>query len=181
MRLRRLVVAVHRDLGYLCAGLTVLYAISGVAVNHVEDWNPSYSVTVREVEVGALPEGPEDAAAAVLGRLDVDEEPRAVVRMDSGLVKVFLADRTLSIDPGAGVVTDENVTPRPGLWEANFLHLNRGKGLWTWYADLYAVALLVLAVTGIFVVPGRKGLGGRGRWLLLAGLVVPLAYLILAA
>ena len=45
----------------------------------------------------------------------------------------------------------------------NFLHLNHGKGFWTWFADLYAVGLAILACTGIFIITGKKGLGGRGR------------------
>jgi hypothetical protein len=32
---------IHRDRGYLCAGLTVVYAVSGVAVNHLRDWTPT--------------------------------------------------------------------------------------------------------------------------------------------
>ena len=32
----------HRDLGYFCVALTVIYAISGVAVNHIHHWNPNY-------------------------------------------------------------------------------------------------------------------------------------------
>ena len=43
---------VHRDLGYLCAGLTVIYVISGVAVNHIADWNPSFDVDRREAGRG---------------------------------------------------------------------------------------------------------------------------------
>ena len=35
---------IHRDLGYLCFGLTILYVISGVAVNHIQDWNPTYRI-----------------------------------------------------------------------------------------------------------------------------------------
>ncbi|HQL31599.1 MAG TPA: hypothetical protein PLM67_15390, partial [Thermoanaerobaculales bacterium] len=42
VRLRRLVIATHRDVGYFIAGLTVIYAVSGIAVNHIDDWNPSY-------------------------------------------------------------------------------------------------------------------------------------------
>ena len=48
----------HRDLGYLCVGLTLVYAVSGVAVNHVDAWNPSYEITHREADVGAI--GPVD-------------------------------------------------------------------------------------------------------------------------
>ena len=49
----------------------------------------------------------------------------------------------------------------------------------TWIADVYAAGLALLACTGIFILTGKKGLGGRGRWLLLAGLAVPLIYLVL--
>jgi len=30
--------AFHRDFGYLAIGFTVIYAISGIAQNHIEDW-----------------------------------------------------------------------------------------------------------------------------------------------
>ena len=35
---------IHRDIGYLCFGLTIIYAVSGVAVNHIHSWNPTYKV-----------------------------------------------------------------------------------------------------------------------------------------
>jgi uncharacterized membrane protein YhdT len=38
----------------------------------------------------------------------------------------------------------------------------------------------VLACTGIYIITGKKGLGGRGRWLLIAGLTIPIVYLVLA-
>jgi len=36
--------------------LTVVYCISGIAVNHIEDWNPNYKFSQSEINVGALPE-----------------------------------------------------------------------------------------------------------------------------
>lgn len=180
MRLRRIIVPVHRDLGYFFAALTVVYAVSGVAVNHVEHFNPSYSVDTRLSPVGPVPAGaPADVAATVLQRMGIDAEPTAVVPTAPGTVKIFLEGRTLTVTPADGVVRDERIARRPVLFEANYLHLNRGKGVWTWFADVYAAGLAVLAVTGIFIVPGRKGLGGRGRWLLLAGAAVPVLFLLL--
>ena len=52
MKWRKLIIATHRDVGYLLAGMTVIYAISGVAVNHVDDWNPNYVVRTETVELG---------------------------------------------------------------------------------------------------------------------------------
>jgi len=180
MKLRRLVVATHRDLGYLFAGLTVIYAISGVAVNHIHHWNPSYVVETQVLQLGQLPDAATDELAAeVLRRLDVDEQPVSVVRMDPDELRIFLGERTLSVTIPGGRVVDETVRQRPLLHQANYLHLNHGKGVWTWVADLYAVALLVMALTGIFIVKGKKGLAGRGRWLLLAGLAIPVVYLVM--
>ncbi len=180
MRFRKTIIAVHRDVGYFFAGLTVLYAISGVAVNHIGDWNPSYTVVNRSHEVGDLATiSADDLAATVLTRLSIKEQPKAAVRMSEEQLRIFLEDRTLNVALPSGQVADEQVRRRAGFFQVNYLHLNHGKGLWTWFADLYAVGLLVLALTGIFIITGKKGLGGRGRWLLLAGTAIPLLYLLL--
>ena len=44
-------------------------------------------------------------------------------------------------------------------------------------ADAYAFSLAVLAVTGLFVLKGRKGITGRGAWLTGAGIAIPLLFL----
>ncbi len=181
MHWRKLVIAVHRDVGYLVAGLTVAYAVSGVAVNHVADWNPNYIIRTVEHHVGEVPEGTAAGmATTVLDRLGIADEPTSVVRIGPGELRIFFEGRTLKVLLPGGRVLDETVRRRPVLFELNFLHLNHGKGIWTAIADLYAVALLTLALTGIFIIPGRKGLGGRGRWLLLAGVLLPVAYLLIA-
>jgi hypothetical protein len=179
MKIRKLVIATHRDLGYFFAGITVIYAISGIAVNHVADWNPNYSLetTTHQLEPRAGLAPPE-VAAAVASALAIDGEPNATVPTRPGEVRVFYDQRTLIVSLEDGRVVDEHASTRPGLYEMNYLHLNHGKGFWTWYADLYAVGLLILAVTGIFIIPGKKGLGGRGRWLLIAGIAIPLLYLV---
>jgi hypothetical protein len=180
MRLRRLIIATHRDVGYFFAGLTVIYAVSGIAVNHIDDWNPSYVVRTEVREIGELRDGSRrELAAEVLSRLGVTEEPREVIRMSPLQLKIFFEGRTLTAAIPEGRVVDERARRRFAFFEFNYLHLNHGKGFWTWFADIYALGLMVLACTGIFIITGKKGLGGRGRWLLLAGLSIPLAYLIL--
>jgi hypothetical protein len=63
---------------------------------------------------------------------------------------------------------------------ANWLHLNRGKKAWTYVADGYAAFLLILAGTGLFMLPGRKGLIGRGGLLVALGVAVPVLYVTLS-
>lgn len=181
MRLRQLIIATHRDVGYLLAGMTVIYAVSGVAVNHIDDWNPSYAVRSESIEVGAIGDGPRvEMASEVLARLEIDDQPREVIRMSPRQLKIFLEGRTLTVALPEGTVHDERARRRFGFFEANYLHLNRPKGLWTWIADIYAVGLALLACTGIFIITGKKGLGGRGRVLLIIGLAVPIVYLIVS-
>ena len=55
-------------------------------------------------------------------------------------------------------------------------YLTSGKHL-LFYAS-FGTVLLLLAVTGMFVLKGKKGLTGRGKWFVLAGLAVPVAFLI---
>lgn len=181
MHWRRLLIASHRDLGYLMAGLTIAYAVSGLAVNHTQDWNPTYAIRQETHALGSLPTGDLQAAARVaLQRLDISEAPESIVPAGPGRVRVFLKDRTLTVDVAKQEAADERVSPRPVLYQLNFMHLNRGKGVWTWFADLYAVGLAFMAVSGVFIVKGRLGLGGRGLWLLLAGIVPPIVYVLLA-
>ncbi len=180
MSWRKLIIATHRDVGYFFAGLTVIYAVSGIAVNHIEDWNPSYVIRTEMGSVGELPAGDNAImATAVLDRLGITDRPKSVVRMAPDQLKIFLDRRTLTVAVPSGEVLDEHARRRYAFFEVNYLHLNHGKGFWTWFADLYAVGLMVLAGTGIFIITGRKGLGGRGRWLLIAGLLIPIVYLVL--
>ena len=178
MRVRKLVIATHRDVGYFVAGLTIMYAISGIAVNHIDTWNPSYVVTVEEHQLGSLPDGNTTlVAGTVLERLGIADAPTSVVRTSPASFKVFFEGRTLTVHTADGRVQDERARRRAVFFHLNYLHLNHAKGAWTWLADAYAVALMVLAGTGIFIITGRKGLGGRGLWLLLVGLAIPLIYL----
>lgn len=178
--LRRLTIATHRDIGYLVAGLTVIYAVSGVAVNHVDDWNPNYSIVREQRDVPPLSaDTPRDAVVAHLARsLSLPEAPKNAFRPAPGRIQVFYEGLTVDADYVAGKATLEGVRERPVLRDANFLHLNHPKGVWTYIADAYAVLLAVLAVTGLFILKGRKGFGGRGKWLFAAGLAVPLLALL---
>ena len=175
--------AVHRDVGYLLTALTVGYAVSGVAVNHADDWNPSYHIEQGKVAVGPLPKGNDlnamerhVAAALTLdtseikGRLHSDVDEFTVFLQKGGEVKVRMS---------TGVGRMKRVTPRAGLFEMNVLHLNHLKGVWTWIADAFAIALAMLAITGLFMIKGRKGLAGWGKWWVVGGLVVPIVAIIM--
>ncbi len=170
--------AVHRDLGYVLVGLTVIYAASGLAVNHIADWDPSFEAFERTHELGPLTGDDAAIVRDVTTRLGIAGPVRDTYRASESELEVTLDKRTLVIDTKTGSVRDEGQEPRFFLRLANWLHLNRGKKAWTIVADTYAVGLLVLAVSGLFMLGGRKGLVGRGGVLLLLGAGVPIAYVV---
>ena len=182
MKWRKWNIIVHRDLGYLCVGLTLVYAVSGVAVNHRADWNPSFIITHETTQLGTLnpnaPASPE-FAAQVLGELGLEGPIRGTFRPDPESVDIFLEGSTVSVDLESGEATHQQVRNRPILQAANFLHLNTPKKLWTWMADVYAIALALLAITGLFVLKGKKGITGRGAWLTGAGVAIPIIFLMM--
>ena len=124
------------------------------------------------------------------GRCGHGREPRRVGEgLDRGeLVRERARRRVQAADLGEELVVDtrtgqgreKSLARRRGLYEVNALHLNNLKGAWTWVADAFAIALVVLATSGLFMLDGARGLAGRGKYFVLAGLVPPaiaIAYL----
>jgi hypothetical protein len=68
---------------------------------------------------------------------------------------------------------------RPVFQELNYLHYNKPKKLWTWFSDLYALGLVLIAISGLFLITGRKSITGRGGILTIIGILIPLVLLII--
>lgn len=170
----------HRDIGYVAVALIIAYGVSGLAVNHIEDWNPSYTFAERGFDIGPLPAGePAAMADAVIDRLRLD---RASVRghflETARELRVFLTDgQEARLDVTTGKGRLKLVARRPVLFQLNALHLNNLKGAWTYVADAFAVALIFLALTGMTMMKGDRGLFGRGKYFVLAGLAVPVGFI----
>ena len=60
------------------------------------------------------------------------------------------------------------------------MHLNSGKAPWTGIADVYAGILIVLALTGPWLIAGSKGLKGRGGVLMTLGIALPVVYAVVS-
>ncbi len=175
--------ATHRDIGYVAVGLTFVYALSGIAVNHITDWtdgDPSFVSYSASHELGPIAGDDQAIADAVRKKLAIAAAPREVYRESPDDLEVLFDKRTLHVNPQTGHVVDEGQKPRFLLRAANWLHLNRGKKAWTYVADTYAAALLLLATSGMFMIAGRKGLLGRGAILVGIGIAVPVVYVTLA-
>ena len=177
--------AIHRDLGYLAVGLTFVYAISGIAINHIGDWDPNFKSVVETSTLAApYPDDPDALAGKIVSHLSLGEEEgevRAAFYDSDTIFEVNLSNSTARLDTTTGALALASKEPRFLLRAANWLHYNRGKSAWTYVADGYAFLLLYLAISGMFMLKGRKGLIGRGGIIIFIGAAIPIAYVQLAS
>ncbi len=207
MAWRRRLLLLHRDLGCVAVGLTVVYAVSGIVVNHRADWDPNNArhEDVRPVGLPSAllgspaPAAGDASAAAAEGQLARAHDARLALRIGQAFGrserpwKVFWRGPDLMtllygrgdsdlIDyhPSTGQAVWRTKTERPVLRALNFLHLNEGRGFWTYLADAFAALLLFMAISGVLLLRGRLGLWGRAGILVGAGVVIPVvAYFLL--
>lgn len=167
----------HRDIGYLVVALTIIYGISGLAVNHVADWNPNYKIEKELIAIAPIAATESDAMVKeALEKLQLTLQPTSSFRPDPETLQLFYDKKTYSIDIPTGNVLIEQTKPRRVLYEMNQLHINAPKKLWTFIADLFALSLITMAITGMFMLKGPTGLTGRGKWLVGLGLLIPAMY-----
>jgi len=168
----------HRDLGYFFFGLTLIYAISGIALNHTEDWNPNYIISLKEIYTPAIEKNNIDKDY-ILNLLEGQSYSgyKSHYFPEPHLLKVFFKQGQLLLDIENGYGKFELLKKRPFFNQINFLHYDPGKW-WTWFSDLYCVALCLLAITGLFIVRGKNGIFWRGLILAVAGLIIPIVFLL---
>ena len=199
MRWRPTLLFLHRDIGFFALGLTVVYAVSGIVVNHRDLWDYNYSTETTLVSIGT----PGDILGGSVQDLQTEKGPIIAARKNKVILirelhRLSKKDKKLRnafwrspvrlslfygegdedvVDylPAEGMMELEQRKPRFMIRAFNKLHLNESRLVWTWFADLYAVALLFLAISGALVVKGRKGLKGRGGYYVAAGIVIPWA------
>ena len=178
---RRLLRALHRDAGYLAVGMTLIYAISGLAVNHIGEWDPNFTEVDQSVSLAAFEhlEG-EARERAILAELGVDTPVDERYEEAEGEHALRSGEAVVHLNAAAGTARLEARRPRPLLRLANWLHLNRGKAAWTVFADAYAVGLLFLALSGLFMIPSRGGAFGRRGLLVGLGVALPVLYVTLS-
>ncbi len=171
---------IHRDFGYFFTGVIIIYAVSGIALNHLKDWNPNYSVEYKEFKT-SIPQKKEDINKKwVLSELKKHNEQDNYKKHffpNSEKLKVFLVNGNMQIDLKTGESSIEKLNKRFLIYQFNFLHYNPQRW-WTWFSDVFAVALVIISITGLLIQRGKNGITGRGAWLTGLGILIPLLFLI---
>ncbi|MGQ1945589.1 PepSY-associated TM helix domain-containing protein [Geofilum sp. OHC36d9] len=155
---------IHRDAGYLVVGITLMYALSGFFLHHkmgVKTISGSIQLQ-KDLPVDAL-KSEWLAHTTYKGITYVEDR----------------ADKKLFYFPGGlgnyqtatGSTTYETYQDRPLVIFMSQLHENQVKG-WGPIADIYAIVLIFLAISGLVMVPGKNGFIRRGIWWFTAGIIV---------
>lgn len=172
--------AIHRDVGYLAIGFTVIYAVSGIAQNHIEDWGEvSYSTYEKTIHIAPIPdETPDDVAIRIVAAAAGLGDPTATFRAGDEVRLEYASGAKVTAI--GSEVTIQGRERRAFIGAANWLHTARNKQGWKYVADAYAVLLLYLAISGVFMIKGRLGLKWRGALLISAGVAVPVTAVLMS-
>ena len=49
---------------------------------------------------------------------------------------------------------------------------------WTYFADIFAVGLIIITLSGVIMLKGSKGIIGRGGIEMIVGIVIPILFLL---
>ncbi|MBN2669743.1 MAG: PepSY-associated TM helix domain-containing protein [Bacteroidales bacterium] len=171
----------HRDIGFFFIGTTIVYGLSGIALNHISDWNPNYSISNEQFTTDIDLKKSEHSKENVLKLLETlgeEDQFRQYYYPQSNLLKIFLkGGSSVIVDVETGQGRAEYVRKRAVFYQVNFLHYNPHEW-WKWFSDIFAGALILFAITGIFMVRGSKGIVGRGGIYAIAGILIPILFLI---
>ena len=172
----------HRDIGYFFIGTTIIYGLSGIALNHMSDWNPNYSVEINHFTTNLNLEKTSKTKSNILkllDKIDSRENYKSHYYSSNTTLKIFLkGGSSIVINTKNGSGRAEYLKRRPVFYEVNYLHYNPNK-IWTWFSDIFAGALILFAITSFFMVKGKHGIIGRGGIYTILGILIPLLFLML--
>ncbi len=180
MNLYKLNRTLHRDLGYFFIGMTLIYAVSGIAINHIKDWNPNYIIRKEAFQIDenlSRDRIDRDKISQILNSINVDSY-KSHYFPKNNILKIFIDGGSVTCELNTGYCEVETIKRRPIFFHLNKLHYNPGK-IWTYFSDFYCVALAFLAISGLFIIKGKNGLKWRGTILGVVGIIIPILILLL--
>ena len=171
--------SLHRDFAYFYVGLIIAFSFSGIILNHREDWYPmdytyeskAFEISIPDTEE-ALTEAYITDATETLGTYDGH-------RIRDGKLRVYFKDNAIldaDLKTGKGNVEYKRKVPLIG--HTMYLHKTTNS-YWVWYSDIFGAAMLLIAITGILIPIGKNGFSKRGWKLAIAGMLIPVLFLIL--
>ena len=172
--------SLHRDISYFFLGLIIAFSIYGIALNHRENFNPQeYTVKTEAFQINV----PQDETLITneflknISNQISDEEYRGNRKRGKN-IRLYFKDAFASLDPKTGKGEIEYVKTIPVLGQMTILHKTTNVW-WIWFSDIFGIAMLTIAITGMFIAKGKNSFSKRGWWLATLGLIFPFIFLFL--
>lgn len=178
MKVRKLLRILHRDFGYFIVGMTIVYCLSGIFFNHRHDFNPDYKIYSYDFQTDYRNKT-NLSEQEIRDVLDVFEHKVVYKKHylnNSGIVKVFIENGEVAINPQTGKGAMHYLQKRPIIFGMNKLHKATLGTVWKWSSDVMAFILLFVAMSGLFILKGRRGFNRWGWWITIVGFIVPLVF-----
>lgn len=173
-KIRKWLRILHRDLGYFAVGITLVYAVSGIILNHKKKGvDPAYKIISESVITQ------QDLSIVDFKALWEDEfndvKLNKVVKAKD-YYRFYLDGGMGDYTPVTGELNFEVYKKKNLIFFINKLHLNQ-KSHWLGVADFSAIVLLFLALSGLIMIKGKNGFKKRGAWFMIAGFILVIIYI----
>lgn len=170
----------HRDLAYFFLGLIIAFSVSGIFLNHRQAWHPRrYTFETKEITIRPVSKASvnEKFIEAFTTSQQIEDAFRRFQTNDNTLrISYAMHDVDIDLITGQGKIVRYKTTPILG--QMTKLHVDTSKW-WIYYSDIFGIAMVTIAITGMFIEKGRNSFRKRGWWLALLGLIFPLIFLFL--
>lgn len=174
--------SVHRDFAYFYLGLIIAFSFSGIFLNHRRDWHPRrYTYSATEITVPAVSQPDSIINDAYIANFTETQGIKDNLRrfvVDKNQLSISYEKHDVKIDLTTGKGKIEEYRTTPVLGQMTKLHVDTSKW-WIYYSDIFGVAMLVIAFTGMFIQKGENSFRRRGWKLALIGIIFPLIFLFL--
>jgi hypothetical protein len=173
--------SIHRDFAYFYLGLIIAFSFSGIFLNHRRDWNPRrYTYSSQEITISAIPNNEiinDEFIASFTQSQGIEDNLRRYT-VENNTLKVSYEKHDVQLDMTTGKGKIEEYKTTPVLGQMTQLHLDTSKW-WIYYSDAFGIAMLTIAITGMFIQKGENSFRQRGWKLAIAGILFPLVFLFL--
>jgi hypothetical protein len=170
----------HRDIAYFYVGLIISFSLSGIFLNHRQSWNPKrYTYESKDISVAQVNKDSinDNFIKMFTSEQGIEDELRRF-SVDGEKLKISYVNHDVTIDLSTRNGKIESYRTTPVLGQMTKLHLDTSKW-WVYYSDVFGVAMLVIAFTGMFIQEGGNSFRARGWKLALIGIIFPLIFLFL--
>ncbi len=171
---RKIIIDWHRDIGYFLSGLIIIYCLSGIALNHVDDFNPDFIVHRDTIKINILAHNFKQEDIQKISSVVGENKIKVWDKPTKDQLKIYYDNATLHIYIDQQIGVYEKLKKRPVIYHSNLIHRNSIKG-WKWAADVFSIFLIILTMTGLFILKGKYSFIKRGIWFVLAGAFPPIS------